>query len=206
MTVGKKLDSIIKKIFGIFKIDISDSKTAVISQFVKFGIVGVSNTLLSYGIYLLVLFMMKPLNISWDAYVGSVVSFFLSVLWSFFWNNKYVFKSDKGERNLFKALIKTYISYGFTGFILANILLFVWIDLEYSQNHSSADKPADYSSGKFPSKQVLGFQDKENRKGSGKADLTFYNFIAIFLSFDICSSFRYFLFFDSKVVKIDIFA
>ncbi len=125
----KKLDSIIKKIFGFFKIDISDSKTAVISQFVKFGIVGVSNTLLSYGIYLLVLFMMKPLNISWDAYVGSVVSFFLSVLWSFFWNNKYVFKSDKGERNLFKALIKTYISYGFTGFILANILLFVWIDL-----------------------------------------------------------------------------
>ena len=102
---------------------------SVIVQFIKFGIVGLSNTLLSYGLYLLVLFVMKPLKVSWDAYAASVVSFVLSVLWSFFWNNKYVFKSDKGERNIFKAIIKTYISYGFTGFVLANILLFIWINV-----------------------------------------------------------------------------
>ncbi len=123
------MNEIIKKILGLLNIDVSDSKISNFSQFVKFGIVGVTNTLLSYVIYLIVLLLMKPLCVSWDAYVGSVVAFVLSVLWSFYWNNKYVFKSNVGERNIFKSLIKTYISYGFTGFILSNVLLFLWLNI-----------------------------------------------------------------------------
>ena len=72
---------------------------------------------------------MKRFNVSWDIYVASVVSFVLSVLWSFYWNNRFVFKSDKGQRSIFKSLLKTYISYGFTGFILANALLFLWVNI-----------------------------------------------------------------------------
>ena len=106
-----------------------EEKKLTILQFIKFGIVGLSNTILSYVLYLLVLFILKPYNLFFDAYIASIVSFVLSVLWSFVWNNRFVFKSEKGERNIFKALIKTYISYGFTGFLLANALLYLWINV-----------------------------------------------------------------------------
>ena len=35
----------------------------------------------------------------------------------------------KKERNIWKALLKTYISYGFTGLILNNILSVLWVSV-----------------------------------------------------------------------------
>lgn len=65
---------------------------------------------------------------SWDFVVANVASFLLSVLWSFFWNNKFVFKTENNEkRSVAKTLLKTYVAYGFTGIVLNNILGFVWI-------------------------------------------------------------------------------
>lgn len=99
-------------------------------QFIKFGIVGVSNTLVSYIINILVLFAMKPMNVSWDYFAGNIVAFILSVLWSFYWNNKYVFTLEEGQsRPIGKALLKTYITYGFTGIILNNILSWIWVSV-----------------------------------------------------------------------------
>ena len=99
-------------------------------QFIKFGIVGVSNTAIGYFLNVAVLFILKPYDLSWDFYVANVVSFFLSVLWSFYWNNRYVFKVQEGEkRNAGKALLKTYLSYGFTGIILNNVLSHFWVDV-----------------------------------------------------------------------------
>lgn len=99
-------------------------------QFVKFCLIGVSNTLISYGINVLVLIAMKPMEVSWDYFVANIVAFLLSVLWSFYWNNKYVFTKGAGEtRSLWKALLKTYISYGVSGIVIANILSFIWIDV-----------------------------------------------------------------------------
>lgn len=99
-------------------------------QFIKFGIVGVSNTLVSYVINILVLFAMKPMNVSWDYFAGNIVAFILSVLWSFYWNNKYVFTLEEGQsRSIGKALLKTYITYGFTGIILNNILSWIWVSV-----------------------------------------------------------------------------
>lgn len=101
-----------------------------LEQFIKFGIVGVSNTVISYVINIGILLAMRPLNLGWDYLVGNIVSFLLSVLWSFYWNNKYVFVIEDGEkRSIWKALLKTYISYGFTGIILNNVLSWVWIDI-----------------------------------------------------------------------------
>lgn len=100
-----------------------------IIQFIKFGIVGVSNTVISYVINLLVLLFLKPFNIGWDYFAGNIVSFLLSVLWSFYWNNRFVFTVNEGEkRSVGKALLKTYISYGFTGIILNNVLSWIWIE------------------------------------------------------------------------------
>ena len=101
-------------------------------QFIKFGIVGVSNTLISYVIYLVSIIAMEKLNVfqGIDHYIANVIQFILSVLWSFYWNNRFVFTVKEGEsRNLLKSLIKTYISYSFTGLILSSILLYVWVEL-----------------------------------------------------------------------------
>lgn len=97
-------------------------------QFVKFGIVGVSNTVLSYVLNVIVLLAMAPLGVSWDYFAGNMVGFILSVLWSFYWNNRFVFTVQDGEhRSVWKALLKTYVAYGFTGIILNNILSWLWI-------------------------------------------------------------------------------
>ena len=100
-----------------------------ICQFLKFGIIGFSNTVISYFLYLGMMFALKPADIRWDFYIANIVGFVLSVLWSFYWNNKFVFKTGEGEsRNIWKALLKTYLSYAFSGFVLSNILLWLWVD------------------------------------------------------------------------------
>ena len=57
-------------------------------QFIKFGMVGIVNTLLSEGIYcVLVFFDIHYL-------VAYLVGFILSVLNAYYWNNKCVFKAE----------------------------------------------------------------------------------------------------------------
>lgn len=97
-------------------------------QFVKFGIIGLSNTVISYILNVAVLLILSPFSVSWDFFAGNIVGFVLSVLWSFYWNNRLVFTVKEGEhRSIWKALLKTYLSYGFTGIILSNVLSWVWI-------------------------------------------------------------------------------
>lgn len=99
-------------------------------QFVKFGIVGVSNTLLSYLIYVGGLVALRKANImpEYDYIIAQFIGFVLTVLWSFYWNNKMVFKPQEGEkRNVLLALLKTYVSYAFTSLFLAEILLWLCV-------------------------------------------------------------------------------
>lgn len=129
----KKIEEFIRTVvIALLRIIHKDKQEGLVdslAQFVKFGIVGVSNTAISYGINVLVLKVLQPYGVGWDYIAGNTIAFLLSVLWSFYWNNKYVFKTGEGKnRNLLKALLKTYIAYGFTGIILTNILSYVWID------------------------------------------------------------------------------
>ena len=99
-------------------------------QFVKFGLVGVSNILLSYFINVGVLLLLASKDVSWDYVVANIVAFALSVLWSFYWNNRFVFTQKQNEtRNIWKALLKTYASYSVTGMVINNILSWLWIDI-----------------------------------------------------------------------------
>ena len=124
------MDGLIRKTLGIMHIRLSESKEKALIQFIKFGIVGVSNTLLSYAINVAVLLILSPLHITRDYFIANIISFIISVAWSFFWNNKYVFKQREGEeRNIVSALLKTYVSYGVTGLVLANVLSFLWVDV-----------------------------------------------------------------------------
>lgn len=119
---------VLLKITKIMRKDISEQVIDSLAQFVMFGIVGVSNTIISYVINILVLVILRPFEIGWDYVAGNIVAFLLSVLWSFYWNNRVVFIQKEGQhRSLWKALLKAYAAYGFTGIVLNNILSWMWI-------------------------------------------------------------------------------
>ena len=116
--------------FRLLHIPLKERALQSLVQFVKFGLVGVTNTAVSYVLNILVLKLLQPYHLSWDYVAGNVVAFVLSVLWSFYWNNKYVFRKGEGQtRNLGRALLKTYVAYGLTGIVLANMLSWVWINV-----------------------------------------------------------------------------
>lgn len=98
-------------------------------QFVKFGLVGASNTLVFYLLYAGILFLLRGLAWKQDYILANVVAFTISIFWSFYWNNRFVFKkAENSRRNIWKALGKCFLSYGFTGYILENLLSCIWIE------------------------------------------------------------------------------
>ncbi|MCR4688317.1 MAG: GtrA family protein [Saccharofermentans sp.] len=127
--------------FKLIRKELTEEQKKGFIQFVKFCIVGVTNTLISYLINVAVLALLKNTSLSeqttWgdltfspDVVIGNTVAFILSVLWSFYWNNKYVFSLEKGQkRNLFLSLMKTYASYSVTGIFLTFLLSWLWVDV-----------------------------------------------------------------------------
>lgn len=92
-------------------------------QIIKFLLVGVSNTLISEGIYaLLVLLGAHYL-------VASTVGFTVSIFSAFLLSNRFVFKEDKSKehRVWWKVLLKTYLAY-IIGFLLNLGLLTLWME------------------------------------------------------------------------------
>lgn len=127
-------EALIKSIMGfflrLFHIDWSDRQWDSFMQFVKFGLVGLTNTIVSYLINIAVLFMLRNAGISFDYVIANLVAFFLSVLWSYYWNSRFVFKLQEGEqRSAAQTLVKTYLSYAVTGIVLCNILSWFWIEI-----------------------------------------------------------------------------
>ena len=93
-------------------------------QFIKFALVGVSNTLISEGIYaVLIFFRMHYIP-------ASFIGFSLSVINAYYWNSKYVFKENaEGEKRVWhKVFFKTYLAY-FWGYLANAALLAFWIDI-----------------------------------------------------------------------------
>ena len=97
---------------------------ALVIQFIKFGLVGVSNTAVS----LLVYYVFLWINPAWYL-AGNVAGWVVSVANAFFWNNKYVFTgSSSGWKAALRKLGKTYLSYGAT-FLLSTALLYLEVDV-----------------------------------------------------------------------------
>ncbi len=99
-------------------------KKQSVGQFLKFGLVGVSNTLINYLVY--VIFVALGAHYA----VANTFGFLISVLNAYFWGSRFVFKEDKTKekRVWWQVLLKTYASYAL-GFVLNTLLLAFWIDL-----------------------------------------------------------------------------
>ncbi len=128
------IEKILKNVFKILLGDkFTEERYQALIQFIKFGIVGLSNTVISYLIYVITLFTLQKSNIlpSVDYLIAQFVGFILSVLWSFYWNNKFVFSDNHENRNWIYALAKTYFSYAFTGLFLNSVLSLLWVEVFY---------------------------------------------------------------------------
>ena len=82
-------------------------------QFIKFGVVGFCNTLLSFAITYGTLFLCGSLslfsdNLDKQMLLSSFVGFTLSFLNSYYWNNKLVFNKTS---SMFCAFAKSYLCY-----------------------------------------------------------------------------------------------
>ena len=97
---------------------------ALILQFIKFGLVGVSNTFVSMAIYYLFLWIDEDLYM-----LGSVLGTVLSIANAFIWNDLFVFRgNERDAKSVLLRLGKTYVSYGGTS-ILSNVLLWAEVAL-----------------------------------------------------------------------------
>lgn len=93
-------------------------------QFIKFGIVGISNTVISYVVYAILVYL------GMHYLVANVVSYFAGVVNSFVWNSKFVFKAeDDPNRNPAKVFVKTLAASAFTGLVINNLLLMLWVGI-----------------------------------------------------------------------------
>lgn len=100
-------------------------KCASLVQFVKFGIVGVSNTLISLGVYQLCLHVFHT-----HYQVANVISFVVSVTNAYYWNSRFVFGrgAQPALRQHLTAYGKAFLSYGST-FLLSTALLTFWVEV-----------------------------------------------------------------------------
>lgn len=117
-------EKVIKAVVGgalkIFGKTLSEQQWQAFMQFVKFCIVGVSNTAISLAVYYIFIVINKELYI-----LGNAVGFVVSVLNSYFWNSRFVFKKQD-ERG--KTVVKTFIAYG-TNLVLGSVLLYLFVDV-----------------------------------------------------------------------------
>lgn len=111
-------------LYSVLRLKIAEETWNKICQFVEFGLVGVLNTLISYVVYVILVFF------SIHYLLGSLVGFLVSVINAYYWNDRYVFQADKKEKRVWwKSFFKTFISYAGTGLILNNILLILWVNV-----------------------------------------------------------------------------
>ena len=120
---------------------LQNEKLATLIQFIKFGLVGISNTAISYGTEMLcyyvlfknskliwILDVLSRIGLSTDAnnvriVITTVIAFVISVTNSYCWNNRYVFSSGKKSfaRHI-ETYFKTFACYGITGLVISPII------------------------------------------------------------------------------------
>lgn len=122
---------------------LENSRFAPLVQFVKFGLVGVSNTLIYYvievfGYYvlfrneamfsgltgLLVRLGLGVTNEQVKVEIIALIAFVISMTNSFILNNRFVFRAEEkpSKRQLLRTYLKTALCYALTGIVLSPLL------------------------------------------------------------------------------------
>jgi len=93
-------------------------------QFIKFGIVGVSNTLISLAVYEVCI------HLGLHYLLANAIGLVISVINAYYWNNRCVF--GDGQKKTFAQHLLTYLksltAYGGT-FVLDSLLLALWVEV-----------------------------------------------------------------------------
>lgn len=103
-----------------------DGFWTVFKQFFKFGLVGLSNTAISLGIYYLLVYL------GVHYVLANACGFVVSVINSYLWNSRVVFKG-KQEKSAARAFAKVFCSYGVSFFLSTVLMLFFVQILHISQ-------------------------------------------------------------------------
>lgn len=89
--------------------------SGLFEQFVKFGVVGIINVLVTYGVYYVLVFL------GLNYLIANTVGYMAGILNSYYWNNKYVFKNNIHSST--KKLTKVFASYLVT-YVINIVLLY----------------------------------------------------------------------------------
>ena len=103
------------------KLGITDKVSLMlfIRQFIRFGLVGISNTVVYLGVY----YAMMYLGVYYI--IASIVAFVVSVFNAYFWSSRYVFPGKRSGDA--KPLVKVFAVYGFT-FLLSTGLMYCTVE------------------------------------------------------------------------------
>ena len=70
-------------------------------------------------------------EIKHDYIVAGILSFIVSIHWAFIFNKILVFQTNEWKKTAKKELVKSYVTYGLSGLVLNNLLLYIFVDLCY---------------------------------------------------------------------------
>lgn len=108
--------------FKLIGKELTDETWVVCEQFIKFLLVGCSNTL----IVLLVYYIFVGIAGTQHYLLGQTLGYGIGILNSFFWNSRFVFSDAKETQG--KAFIKMCICYCIT-YLLQMVLLYAFVEL-----------------------------------------------------------------------------
>ena len=91
-----------------------------VRQFIKFGLVGASSTIIDWGIYLV---LTRFLGIYYI--MAKILSFSIAVINSYIWNRRWTFRSNNPQK--LREFIK-FLIIAFVGVVLNSMIMYIVVD------------------------------------------------------------------------------
>lgn len=114
-----------KKLLAVLGVTEAGELRQLLWQFVKFGLVGVTNTAISYGVEQLCYYILFR-DVTWPervlVFTVTFLGFAAGTVNSWIWNSRFVFKTGTDKRARRKSFLKMTLCYALTGLVLGPIL------------------------------------------------------------------------------------